>query len=250
MRRRKGAFFVRVLDIDLDFFLADTCPLAPKGERPELAGHEPWPEQAVRDFLREHLRLTPERPVPGRVFETHDGALFFWQELIGSGRLTPPFEVTHIDAHSDLGIGKPGPGIVLGGALCQRMVNRCDARLYAERGQLDEANYLLYALAFRWVRRLENVRNPKSKPDMPPQIVARRDVSGAATALRLVPPLPELFEGMNGAEPEIAYQEYGYGEEFFADGPYDFASLAISPRYAPREADALAEVIAACFAPC
>ena len=238
---------MRVLDIDLDFFLADTCPLAEPGQRPALAGHEPWSKDAVREFLRERCGLSPEARVPGRVFETHDGALFFWQELIRAGRLTAPFDVVHVDAHSDLGIGRPGPGIVLNGALCQRLENRCDGHVYAERGQLDEANYLLYALAFRWVRRLENVRNPKSKPDLPPALVARRDAAGSPTALRLRPPLPELFERMNGPEPEIEYREYPCGEAYRAEAPFDFASLAISPRYAPREADALVEAVEECF---
>ena len=42
---------MRVLDIDLDFFLADCCPLAELGHRPSLPGHEPWEEPAVRAFL-------------------------------------------------------------------------------------------------------------------------------------------------------------------------------------------------------
>ena len=239
---------MRVLDIDLDFFLADTCPLADKGERPALAGHEPWDRDAVRSYLWTHLGLSPERRVPGRVFETHDGALFFWQELLAQGRLTAPFSVTHIDAHSDLGIGRPGPGIVLGGALCQTPETRCDGRVYARRGQLDEANYLLYALAFRWVDRLENVRNPNSKPDMPREIVSRRDGDGVPTALRLRPPLPELFERRKGPEPEIPYREFQTGDTYYAEAPFDFASLAISPRYAPREADALVDLFAECFA--
>ena len=240
---------MRVLDIDLDFFLADTCPRAEKGSRPALAGHEPWPEDAVRAFLEERLGLSRARPVPGRVYETHDGSLFLWQELIGRGLLSAPFDVVHVDAHSDLGIGRPGPGIVLNGALCQRLENRADARVYAARGQLDEANYLLYALAFRWVRRLENVRNPRSKRDMPAEIVSRRDAAGIPTALRLCPPLPALFEAMNGPEPEIEYREYACGEAYQAEAPFDFASLALSPRYAPREADALAEVVAEYFCP-
>lgn len=61
--------------------------------------------------------LNTERKIPGRVFETHDGALQFWQELIAAGQLSVPFEVTHIDAHSDLGIGRPGPGFVLNSVL-------------------------------------------------------------------------------------------------------------------------------------
>lgn len=42
---------MRVLDIDLDFFLADCCPLAELGHRPSLPGHEPWEASAVRAFL-------------------------------------------------------------------------------------------------------------------------------------------------------------------------------------------------------
>ena len=62
------------------------------------------------------------------------------------------------------------------------------------------------------------------------------------TVLRLTPPLPELFERMNGPEPEVEYREYPSGDEYRAEAPFDFASLAISPRYAPEEADALVEV--------
>jgi hypothetical protein len=36
------------------------------------------------------------------------------------------------------------------------------------------------------------------------------------------------------------YEDY---RDFHADGKYDFVTLAISPRYAPAEADALVNVI-------
>ena len=108
---------MRVLDIDLDFFLADCCEPAPAGTRPDAAGHEPWQAEKVRGFLEKNCGLNTKRKIPGRVFETHDGALQFWQELIAAGQLSVPFEVTHIDAHSDLGIGRPGPGFVLNSVL-------------------------------------------------------------------------------------------------------------------------------------
>ena len=104
---------MRVLDIDLDFFLADCCPLAEPGRRPELAGHEPWNADGVTRFLEDQCGLDASRPIPGRIFPTHDGALRLWEELIADGRLIAPFHVTHVDAHSDLGIGYPGPGFVL-----------------------------------------------------------------------------------------------------------------------------------------
>ena len=142
---------MRVLDIDLDFFLADCCEPAPVGARPDAAGHEPWPSGF------EHFQGV----------KSTEMQVQFWQELIAAGQLSVPFEVTHIDAHSDLGIGRPGPGFVLNSVLPLSPAERADIKRYYEMKQLDEANYLLFALAFRWISRLENVRNPKSRPDIP-----------------------------------------------------------------------------------
>ena len=64
---------MRVLDLDLDFFLADCCPLAPIGQRPDVLGHEPWSIPAVINFLEEQCGLDAAYPIPGRVIETHDG---------------------------------------------------------------------------------------------------------------------------------------------------------------------------------
>lgn len=117
---------MRVLDIDLDFFLADCCPLAELGHRPSLPGHEPWEASAVRAFLENQCGLSRTAPKPGRIFETHDGALRFWEEQIAAGRLTAPFDVTHVDAHSDLGIGYPGQNFVLFNVLSMPVPKRLD----------------------------------------------------------------------------------------------------------------------------
>lgn len=230
---------MRVLDIDLDFFLADCCPLAEKGERPVLAGHEPWPEAQVTAFLEEQCGLSTEHPAPGRVFETHDQALTFWQEMQQAGRLTAPFAVTHVDAHSDLGIGYPGPGFVLYNVLAQATDKRVDVPGYYAQRKLDEANYLLFALAFRWVSSLDNVRNPRSRKDIPPELLT----PGRDDEIRLCSLTSRLFEKQNGAEPAVPFHVYDSYADFRAEGSYDFVTLAISPRYAPAEADALVEVI-------
>ena len=140
---------MRVLDIDLDFFLADCCPLAELGHRPSLPGHEPWEASAVRAFLENQCGLSRTAPKPGRIFETHDQALTFWEEQIAAGRLTAPFDVTHVDAHSDLGIGYPGPNFVLFNVLSMPVQKRLDYTAFYAQKKLDEANYLLFALAMR-----------------------------------------------------------------------------------------------------
>ena len=157
-----------VLDLDLDFFLTDCCPLAKKGERPCSDAAKPWDEAAVTDYLERHLGLSKSHPIPGIITQTHDGALPFWQTRMERGLLTRPFSVVHIDAHADLGIGKPGPGIVLNGVLGIDPKIRDRFSRYYENRQLDEANYLLFALAFRWINALTLVRDPFSRPDLPP----------------------------------------------------------------------------------
>lgn len=228
---------MRVLDIDLDFFLADCCPLADLGERPCLAGHEPWSAEAVVAFLEDQCGLRADHPLPGRVFATHDQALCFWHEQIAAGKLNVPFHVTHVDAHSDLGIGYPGPGFVLYNVLPKAPAQRAAIDSYYQQVKLDEANYLLFALAFRDICSLDNVRNPRSRADIPQQLLKQPD------CIQLCSLTSRMFEQKNGPEPEIPFHVYDDYHTFRADAPYDFVTLAISPRYAPKEADALADVI-------
>ena len=226
---------MRVLDIDLDFFLEDCCPLAEKGMRPTLAGHAPWDPEDVVSFLETNCGLDASRPVPGIIFETHDQALSFWQDRILGGNLSVPFHVTHIDAHSDLGIGKPGPGFVLNTVLSVPPENRANLTGWYGMHELDEANYLLFALAFRWISRLDNVRNPRSRPDIPKEIL----LPGRPDLIRLSSFAARFLEPKNGPEPEIPFSVYEDWHAFTADTPFDYMTVAVSPRYAPKEADAL-----------
>ena len=52
-----------------------------------------------------------------------------------------------------------------------------------------------------------------------------------------------MFAARNGAEPTVPFRVYDDYRDFRAAGEYDFVTLAISPRYAPKEADALVEVV-------
>ena len=231
---------MRVLDLDLDFFLADCCPQAQIGERPALAGHEPWEEERVIDFLERQCGLSAAHPLPGRIFEPHDQALLYWEELIAQGRLTAPFHVTHVDAHSDLGIGHPGPGFVLYNVISMPIERRRNPQLFYDQRKLDEANYLLFALAMRRVASLDNVRNPRSHKDIPVEVLK----PGCGDVIQLCSLTSRMFESKNGPEPEIPFHVYDDYRAFQARETYDFVSLAISPRYLPKEAEPLAEVVA------
>lgn len=223
---------MRVLDIDLDYFLTGLCYPAEPGARPDEIPCES--EAFVRRFMEEQAGIT--RPVPGAVFPAHDGALVFWEDMIAEGRLVPPFGVVHVDAHSDLGIGRPGPAYVLYNVLAGPVEKRTDLSRYYGAQKLDEANYLLFALALRRVSSLVNVRRPFSLPDVPEAI--RGD-----GFLHLPEPFPELFGYRWGREPRVPYREIREDGAYRPDGAFDFVTLALSPRYAPRGADPLARVI-------
>ena len=70
---------MKVLDLDMDFFLSDACPLAPLGERPSENCAQPYTDEQVIAFLEEQCGLSREHPVPGLIFDTHDKALDFWR---------------------------------------------------------------------------------------------------------------------------------------------------------------------------
>lgn len=226
---------MRVLDLDLDFFLDGLCDLAEAGTRPGEEEAAPWSEEALRDYLERNLLLSRKNPLPGRVYETHDGSLRFWREKMDQSKLTAPFHVTHVDAHSDLGIGRPGPGYVLYNVLSRPAARRQDIDEFYAARQLDEANYLLFAVAMRMVSSLDDVRRPFSAPDIPKNFVQNG-------VLQLPQAFPELFSRITGEEPRIPFREYRE-EEYRAHAPFDFVTLALSPRYAPESADRLADVI-------
>ena len=220
---------MRVLDIDMDFFLSGPCALAEKGRRPSPDEAQPWTEAEVRAFFEVNCGLSKDRPIPGAVFETHDMALDYWQK-----NCTFPMDVTHIDTHSDLGIGRPGPGFVLESVITRKPGSRGTIAEYYEKKQLDEANYLLFAIAFRWIKSLENVRNPLSRPDMP--------AFCGENTLQLISSTGRILPALNHNEPVIPFTVYNDPQTFAAKAPYDCATMAISPRYAPETADFIIEI--------
>lgn len=227
---------MRVLDLDMDFFLSDPCPLAPLGERPDESCASMWSEEEIVRFLEEQCGLSREHPVPGAIFDTHDKALDYWQARLDEGSLQAPFEVVHVDTHSDLAFGPPGTGYVLNVVLSRLPSQRADIALYRKGVELDEANYLLFALAFRWISRLAYVRNPKSHQDIPRQLL---DTEGN---IHLRSFISQMMEGKNGPEPVIPFDVYNDYRQFQQTG-YDFVTMAQSPRYAPRSADRIMEIV-------
>ena len=95
------------------------------------------------------------------------------------------------------------------------------------------------ARTLRLVSELDNVRNPKSRPDIPQELLS----DGQSGLIRLSSFAQRLMEGANGPEPAVPFHVYDDYTRFQAEGDFDFVTVAISPRYAPKEADALLDVL-------
>lgn len=227
---------MRVLDLDMDFFLTGPCPLAKLGQRPDEACAQPYSDEEVVRFLEEQCGLNRAHPVPGAIFDTHDKALDFWHARIAEGSLHVPFEVVHVDTHSDLAFGPPGTNYVLNVVLSRLPEQRAIIDTYRKAVELDEANYLLFALAFRWISRLDYVRNPKSHQDIPRQLL---DGDGN---IHLRSFISAMMEGKNGAEPVVPFAVYD-DYHAFQKPDYDFVTMAQSPRYAPASADRIMDIV-------
>lgn len=220
----------------MDFFLSGPCPLAKLGERPDHACAQVYSDEEVIRFFEDQCGLSRERPVPGAIFDTHDKALDFWKARLEDGNLTAPFEVVHVDTHSDLAFGAPGPNYVLNVVLTRAPEMRAQIEAYRNGTELDEANYLLFALAFRWISRLTYVRNPKSYQDVRTQLLNPQG------DIHLLSPVAMLLGSQYGSEPVVPfYQVDDY--RTFRDKGFDFVTMAQSPRYAPQAADRIMDLL-------
>jgi len=239
---------VRVLDLDLDFFQSGIVIGNQGDERPRAEDHPPWTPEEVAAFLETRCGLTAACRLNGHRVETHDGVFDRWRELISAGDLEWPFDVVHVDAHADLSMGNGGWHYVCTELLHLEPHERWEPRRTPPSG-LSEANYLLFAVASRWVRALTYVFHPdlSTHDGLPPDLLSVLfrdhdlhsghlelpcfsigegcvDLSerGGATPVRREPPVP--FEAISG-------------DAFLCRDSFDFAFLSMSPRYASPAAD-------------
>jgi hypothetical protein len=146
-----------VLDLDLDFFGWPTLHDREHEERPIDDDFKHLADETdVRNFLERQCHLSTAAKLPGRQFVEHVDAFVTWREWIQLGKLSAPFAVVHIDGHADLGAG-------LGTYLVKRYIETkllalpLEQRAYPwfdEREGVNSADYLVAAVANRWISRL------------------------------------------------------------------------------------------------
>ncbi len=245
---------MRILDIDLDLFVNEPAYWKPPGQRLRADEYVPWTEAMLRGFLEKQCGLSRANPIPGKVVEGHHEAFLIWRDLVGQGRLQTPFEVVHADSHADLGMGDAGWYFLMAEHLHLPLHQRANPPIGA--GEMNDGNFLAYALACRWISRLTYVHHPNGGDDLlafhfkdfdPKTMILelkacdRQQLDRWQLDWRPRRPTYEAL-GVKATEPPIPFEMVA-SPKFKSSEPFDLLVLARSPEFTPVASDALVPVI-------
>lgn len=244
----------RVLDLDLDLFVHGVEHFrSSDDDRLDPDDYRPWSVDEAIAFLTENCGLRAR--LPGAVVEHHGELFGKWRAAIAGGHLRAPFEVTHADAHADLGLGDAGYMYLMS----ELLYSPPEERLHPNGGTLgreyglEDGNYLIFALACRWLARLTYVMNDETPRDIMPLVMQGFDPDASSLQLAavpvddlraLVPRVDQLVPDF--VEPAVPFQKMRW-QEFHAEHPFDAVCLARSPGFTPEGCDAIFDEIRARF---
>jgi len=225
---------MKLLDIDLDFFLNKIVFWKKNNKRLNEKEYIPWKKEKVIDFLENQCGLSVDNKIKGRVIKKHHEAFYFWKELIYKGELTTPFEVVHIDAHADLGLGDLSYKYIME-ELLHKPVDKRDNPKY-----LCEGNYLAFSIANRWISKLTYITHPKGGNDLLKEHFMNYDINSGYIQMKKMKDAHNP-DSIISLEPKVKFEKIAH-TDFKNTEDFDYIVLAISPRYTPKRADALIPV--------
>lgn len=250
--------------MDLDFFVWPISHLRTESDgRPGVGEYEYLaPEDEVRLFLEKRCRLNKDARILGQDFGEHEEAFRVWRRWLEEGKLKSPFSVVHVDAHSDLGAGYNNTFVYLSDVLQLNASKRCRPEFSA--AGVNSSNYLVFAIACRWLQSLTYVF-----PEKPRQV---RTPKPTHTELfrdwlddqepRDCPPVRDLppwcFQGegsgwwkepiqLSATEPPVQFELISGTQ--FEFGAFTHMTVAQSPYYTPDAADFLLRITREYFDP-
>lgn len=235
--------------LDLDFFVTEIAyHRDPDGPRLDPNEYPPWDLSSAVQFLEERCLLSQKRPLPGAYVEKHGELFWVWRELLESHKLTAPFDLTHIDAHADVGLGDASYTYIVE----ELMHLPPEQRIHPRTGfsGLNDGSFLAFASACRWISNFSYVHHPQSEGN---DFIAchMKDFDPRADALRFVAfhknQVLDVFHNPERAtpitsDPLIPIQRF-LPHEYTAEASFDFMFVSRSPAFTPPECDELFELI-------
>lgn len=249
---------MRILDIDMDYFLKE-IPIMISGNstvRISDDDYPVWSKDEVIDFFENRLGLSKEIKIKGKIVTHHNEALYHWRKLIQECRLSVPFEVVHIDSHADLGLGYPSWVFILDSLLSVSVEERIKIENYRDIFEKyyepSIGDYLLFALAFRWISKLVYVCNPADmgndyvwmilkdgiEPNDKIQLAYNKEMKAVEIASKT-----EKYYATAYREPEVDFEIVRRVEDVSYNGDFDYIIFCVSPNYTPAAADFIIEIM-------
>lgn len=259
---------MKLLDLDMDYFMDQIVVNVPESSNQRLSNEydgSVWSEDRVRYFLEKNLGLSKNRKLKGRIVAGHNESLFFWKELIEKEELLTPFEVVHIDSHADLGLGYSSWTYILDSLLQYPVLERpahnhykdCYGNIKAE----GIGDYLLFAIAYRWISKLTYCANPTGDKndyiwdtlkdfhenliwDEPVENIIQLVYNPEMDFLDYDATEEEKKKYLDASikEPEVPMLIIPTIEAVNYNGDFDFIVMAQSPNYTPASADFIMDI--------
>lgn len=257
---------MNILDIDLDFFAYSRVTHRTDDERDRPNHLEPWKESEVRRILEERFSLNLGRKLPGIRCIHHDEVFAHCRSLISEGRMLAPFRLVHVDAHADLGLGDCSYEYILRDLIRFPL----DERRNPNRGGLSGlgfGNFLAFAVANRWISRLDFIINRNWSDDIHPCLLTKKSLrywrsldipiyGSHSLEIELLAIDDKGWEqfsggtdiqdaGINNGEPVVPFDiisEEDIGNRY-SGFEWDLIFLTQSPGYTSESADLLLDVI-------
>lgn len=238
-----------VLDIDMDFFISNIAQCGLDNNRLDSDKYKPWSEESFRDFLENKCCLCTDNPIEGKIITNHHEAFHFWDGLINNGKIKTPFSVTHIDAHSDTGLGDNGYVYLTKELMKYPIHNRRDVLNY---DKVTLSNYLSYALACGWIRYVDFVLHDSWDNDIFTLYLKNFNVKercfefkGYDESVELVMEIEKMKEGKIAPlsiDPEIPFNLINW-KDYETKNRFDYVVFCQSPGFTPETADFMLNVI-------
>lgn len=230
---------MRILDIDMDFFQSDIHSWGDDGSIHLIDDtFSVWEDKDFLDFIETKCGLSVEHPSKGRIFNSHVNTYWFCKELIDKGELSVPFDITHIDAHSDLAFSLSVENYTFWKSFSGENQERFLAGTLFETSDnlrfIDSGSYLLAMALNRWLRKINYVYHPELN-----------ELDVFEHVVKCVKPNKKFkfrFFDDNVSIPNLVLETI-HPTEFEKDEPYDFVCVAISPAYTVTEINRLVDIL-------
>lgn len=244
---------MRVLDIDMDFFLNKIEYLKPfDGIRLSDDEFYPWEKKKIETFLEVNCGLNKEKKVKGNIFDEHGEVFSFIKDKIDCDEISLPLEWVHVDAHADLGFGDSSWVYIFKKYLKKQKNERPNILEYndslSELERLGSGNYLLYMIACEWLKNLKYVTHPESKAnDFNIYFMKDFDEESGYIQLKYFPDgikdIMKVEEESFLLQPEVKFDVISCYNAYIEVEEFDYLVFSKSLSYTPESADFIVDII-------